>query len=137
MAQIGGYEEEVDASELSAGERQLITLVRAYISPARFVLLDEAACHLDPAAEARVELAFAARPGTLLVIAHRISSALRARRILVLDGAGVALGTHEDLLASSPLYRDLVGHWAGAAPANGSLPTVPDALAHAARPAPK
>jgi len=119
VAQIGGYEEEVDASELSAGERQLITLVRAYISPARFVLLDEAACHLDPAAEARVELAFAARPGTLLVIAHRISSALRARRILVLDGAGVALGTHEDLLARSPLYRDLVGRWAGAPPAEG------------------
>ncbi len=119
VAQIGGYEEEVDASELSAGERQLITLVRAYISPARFVLLDEAACHLDPAAEARVELAFAARPGTLLVSAHRISSALRARRILVLDGAGVALGTHEDLLARSPLYRDLVGRWAGAPPAEG------------------
>lgn len=112
VTQIGGYEAAVDASELSAGERQLITLVRAYVSPARFVLLDEAACHLDPAAEACAELAFAARPGTLLVIAHRISSALRARRILVLDGAGVALGTHEHLLASSPLYRDLVGHWA-------------------------
>jgi len=117
LDQIGGYEADVDASALSAGERQLITLVRAYISPARFVLLDEAACHLDPAAEARVELAFAARPGTLLVIAHRISSALRARRILVLDGAGVAVGSHEDLLARSPLYRDLVGHWGTGAPA--------------------
>jgi len=116
VEQIGGYEADVDAAQLSAGERQLITLVRAYLSPARFVLLDEAACHLDPAAEARVELAFAARPGTLLVIAHRISSALRARRILVLDGAGMAVGSHEDLLARSPLYRDLVGHW-GAAPA--------------------
>jgi len=117
LEQIGGYEADVDAAELSAGERQLITLVRAYISPARFVLLDEAACHLDPAAEARVELAFAARPGTLLVIAHRISSALRADRILVLDGAGVAVGSHEDLLARSPLYRDLVGHWGTVAPA--------------------
>jgi ATP-binding cassette subfamily C protein len=119
LEQIGGYAADVHAGELSAGERQLITLVRAYLSPARFVLLDEAACHLDPAAEARVELAFAARPGTLLVIAHRISSALRARRILVLDGAGVAVGTHEDLLARSPLYRDLVGHWGAGAPAPG------------------
>ena len=147
VARMGGYEAGADASELSAGERQLITLVRAYVSPARFVLLDEAACRLDPAAEARVELAFAARPGTLLVIAHRISSALRARRILVLDGAGVALGTHEDLLARSPLYRDLVGHWGDAPPAdgvnglpaaaNGAPPTVDEALAHAPMAAPR
>jgi ATP-binding cassette subfamily C protein len=120
VARIGGYDAEVDASALSAGERQLITLVRSYLSPARLIVLDEAACHLDPAAEARVELAFAARPGTLLVIAHRISSALRARRILVLDGAGAVVGTHEELLAVSPLYRDLVGHWAG-------TPAQPDA----------
>jgi ABC-type multidrug transport system fused ATPase/permease subunit len=111
VTSAGGYEARVHAPELSAGERQLITLVRAYVSPARVVLLDEAACHLDPVAEARVEMAFAERPGTLLVIAHRISSALRADRVLVLDGAGAALGTHEQLLASSPLYRDLVGHW--------------------------
>ncbi|MDQ4049556.1 MAG: ABC transporter ATP-binding protein/permease [Actinomycetota bacterium] len=116
---IGGYDAQVEPHELSAGERQLITLVRAYNSPARLVLLDEAACHLDPAAEAQVESAFAARGGTLLVIAHRVSSALRARRILLLDGAGVALGTHEDLLARSPLYRDLVGHWAGPPAADG------------------
>jgi ABC-type multidrug transport system fused ATPase/permease subunit len=129
VERIGGYGAQVDAGELSAGERQLITLVRAYLAPARFVLLDEAACHLDPAAEARVELEFAARPGTLLVIAHRISSALRARRIVVLDGAGIEHGTHADLLARSPLYRDLVGHWTGApiagmaAGANGAPPS--------------
>jgi ABC-type multidrug transport system fused ATPase/permease subunit len=146
VERIGGYEAQVDSAELSAGERQLITLVRAYISPARFVLLDEAACHLDPAAEARVELAFAERPGTLLVIAHRISSALRARRVLVLDGAGVAVGSHEDLLARSPLYRDLVGHWDGVPPtedvdgpqlgANGAPATVRAVLAQAAIAAP-
>jgi ATP-binding cassette, subfamily C, bacterial len=45
------------------------------------------------------------------VIAHRISSALRARRVLVLDGAGTAAGTHDELLDGSVLYRDLVGHW--------------------------
>ncbi|MCA1682623.1 MAG: ABC transporter ATP-binding protein/permease [Actinobacteria bacterium] len=144
VRRMGGYWDVVDASALSAGERQLITLCRAYVSPARFVLLDEAACHLDPAAEARVELAFAARPGTLLVIAHRISSALRARRILVLDAAGTALGSHDELLVRSPLYRDLVGHWLGApqadgvngAAANGAPPSVRAALAHAATVAP-
>jgi ATP-binding cassette subfamily C protein len=108
---LGGYDAELDPATLSAGERQLVTLVRAYVSPARLVILDEASCHLDPAAEAVVEQAFARRPGTLIVIAHRISSALRAQRILVLDGTEVLHGTHEDLLERSALYRDLVGHW--------------------------
>ena len=47
------------------------------------------------------------------MIAHRISSALRADRILVLDGTRAALGTHEELLAENGLYADLVGHWRG------------------------
>jgi ABC-type multidrug transport system fused ATPase/permease subunit len=111
LERLGGYDAQLDPATLSAGERQLITLVRAYISPAWLVILDEASCHLDPAAEAIVEQAFALRPGTLIVIAHRISSALRAQRILVLDGTQVLHGTHEDLLQRSALYRDLVGHW--------------------------
>jgi ATP-binding cassette subfamily C protein len=111
VERLGGYDAQLDPATLSAGERQLVTLVRAYVSPARLVILDEASCHLDPAAEAVVEQAFALRPGTLIVIAHRISSALRAQRILVLDGAQVFHGTHEDLLQRSALYRDLVGHW--------------------------
>jgi ATP-binding cassette subfamily C protein len=108
---LGGYAGRVDPTELSAGERQLLTLARAYLSAAELVILDEATCHLDPAAEARVELAFARRPGALLVMAHRVSSALRARRTLVLDGTSSELGTHAELLARSALYRDLVGHW--------------------------
>jgi ATP-binding cassette, subfamily C, bacterial len=111
VARLGGWSAELVPAELSAGERQLIALVRAYLSPAALVILDEATCHLDPVAERRAEEAFAERPGTLIVIAHRISSALRARRILVLDGVTAELGDHETLLASSPLYRDLVGHW--------------------------
>lgn len=101
----------LDPVRLSPPERQLIALTRAYVSPARFVILDEATCHLSPEAEARAEEAFAARPGTLMVIAHRMSSALRAQRVLVLDGAHATLGTHEDLLEHSALYRDLIGHW--------------------------
>ncbi len=111
VRQLGGYDADVDPSPLSAGERQLITLIRAYVSPAPVIVLDEATCHLDPAAEARVEHAFAQRPGTLIVIAHRISSALRARRILVMDGAAAMVGDHDELLVRSALYRDLVGHW--------------------------
>ncbi|MEA2151309.1 MAG: ATP-binding cassette, subfamily bacterial RamB/AmfA [Solirubrobacteraceae bacterium] len=124
VARLGGYDAELDAAELSAGERQLITLVRAYVAPARLTILDEATCHLDPAAEARVERAFAARGGTLLIIAHRISSALRARRVLVLDGRQALLGDHDELLLRSALYRDLVGHW-GVPAAEGGATTAP------------
>ncbi|MFI5690862.1 ABC transporter ATP-binding protein [Kribbella sp. NPDC051586] len=103
--------DEVKPGELSAGEKQLIALVRAYLSPAPLVVLDEATCFLDPEAERQAEEAFAKRNGTLIVIAHRISSALRARRILVLDGNKAAVGTHAGLMRTSRLYRDLHGSW--------------------------
>ncbi|MGP3983229.1 ATP-binding cassette domain-containing protein [Streptomyces sp. KR80] len=111
VERLGGYDAALDPQELSAGERQLIALARALLPGARLVLLDEATCHLDPVAEAVAEKAFTSRPGTLIVCAHRISSALRADRVLVLDGTQARLGTHQELLADSALYRDLVGHW--------------------------
>ncbi|MGC4837888.1 ATP-binding cassette domain-containing protein [Micromonospora vinacea] len=108
---LGGLGAPVAPALLSAGERQLIAAVRAWLAPAPLVVLDEATCHLDPALEATVEAAFARRPGTLVVIAHRISSALRAGRVLVLDGDAPVVGTHEQLLARSATYRVLVGCW--------------------------
>ncbi|MFB6664059.1 ABC transporter ATP-binding protein [Streptomyces parvus] len=113
---LGGLDAPVglDGPPLSSGERQLVALARAHVSPASVVLLDEACCHLDPAAEERAERAFAARGTTLVVVAHRISSALRAPRVLVLDGERTAIGTHAQLLGESPLYADLVGHWVAA-----------------------
>jgi ATP-binding cassette subfamily C protein len=120
---LGGYSAVLDPAALSDGERQLIALARAYLAPARITILDEATCHLDPAAEARAERAFAQRPGTLVVIAHRATSALRARRVLVLDGLHAQVGDHATLLGTSALYADLIGHWdaAGGAPA-GHVP---------------
>ncbi|WP_320064232.1 ABC transporter ATP-binding protein [Micromonospora sp. RTGN7] len=111
VARLGGLGGTVTPDAISAGERQLLAAVRAYLSPAPLVILDEATCHLDPAAEATVEDAFARRPGTLVVIAHRISSAVRARRVLVVDGERPVTGTHEELLGLSATYRELVGHW--------------------------
>jgi ATP-binding cassette, subfamily C, bacterial len=111
VERLGGYPGVVAPAELSAGERQLIALVRAYLSPAPVAVLDEATCHLDPVAERRAEEAFAARGRTLIVIAHRISSALRADRVLVLDGSGAEYGDHATLASTSALYRELVGHW--------------------------
>jgi ATP-binding cassette, subfamily C, bacterial len=115
VSRLGGYDAEIgQVASLSEGERQLITLARVFLSGAEVVLLDEATCHLDPHAEVRVERAFAARGGTLIVIAHRISSAIRARRILLLDGTDATVGDHETMVGVSPLYADLTGRWAAA-----------------------
>ncbi|GGT30458.1 ABC transporter ATP-binding protein [Streptomyces kurssanovii] len=113
VARVGGLDATLTPRTLSQGERQLIALGRAHLSPAPVLLLDEATSHLDPSAEAVAERALAARPGTLVVVAHRLSSALRAHRVLALDGTHARSGTHEELLARSALYRDLVGHWHG------------------------
>ncbi|MFJ9147780.1 ATP-binding cassette domain-containing protein [Streptomyces sp. NPDC102270] len=122
---LGGPRATVDPATLSAGERQLVALTRAYLSSAPLVLLDEATCHLDPRAEERAERAFANRPGTtLVVVAHRISSARRAGHVLLMDGPRTAYGTHEELVRDSPAYRELVGGWT-AVPPERSEPALP------------
>lgn len=114
LERLGGLDAPVDPQRLSPGERQLIALCRAHLTTVPLLILDEATSHLDPAAEARAENALAARGGTLVVIAHRLSSAARARRVLVMDGTHTLCGTHAELLAHSELYRDLTGHWSPA-----------------------
>jgi ATP-binding cassette subfamily C protein len=111
VSRLGGHHAVVNPAALSAGERQLIALTRAYLSAAPIAILDEATCHLDPAAEGQAEAAFASRHGTLIVVAHRITSALRAQRVLVLDGNRARAGDHASLLATSAMYQDLVGYW--------------------------
>ncbi|GAA1689628.1 ABC transporter ATP-binding protein [Glycomyces endophyticus] len=111
---LGGLDALLAPRDLSSGERQILALARAHLSPAPVAILDEATCHLDPAAEARAERAFAER-GTLIVIAHRPSSALRAERVLVLDGGTAVLGDREMLQGVSPLFRVLMAHQSGGA----------------------
>ncbi|MEH1057099.1 ABC transporter ATP-binding protein [Micromonospora sp. CPCC 206171] len=110
LDRLGGYDATLRPADLSAGERQQLALLRAWLSPAPLMILDEATCHLDPATEARLEEAFADRPGTLVVIAHRVSSARRARRVLLLDGRAALLDSHRGLLDRSAAYRELVGY---------------------------
>lgn len=114
VGRLGGLDAEVSPRLLSRGEGQHLALAAAYLSPAELLLLDEATCHLDPRTEERAERVLADRPGTLVVVAHRISSAARADRVLVLDGTRAVCGTHAELPARSALYRDLVGKWDGA-----------------------
>jgi ATP-binding cassette subfamily C protein len=110
VERIGGLDAPVGAggAHLSPGEKQLVALTRVHLSPARIVILDEATAELGPAAEARAEAALAARGGSLVVVAHRIGSALRARSVLLLDGDRVRLSGHAGLLAGSALYADLI-----------------------------
>ncbi|HEY3710522.1 MAG TPA: ABC transporter ATP-binding protein [Amycolatopsis sp.] len=113
VARLGGLDGELghDKEGLSAGEAQLVALTRVYACGARIIILDEATSHLDPIAEAHAERAFATRGGTLIVIAHRLSSALRAGRVLVLDGRETALGHHAELLRRSRRYAELMQAW--------------------------
>ncbi|MEU0097384.1 ATP-binding cassette domain-containing protein [Streptomyces sp. NPDC006267] len=111
LSRLGSLDAAVEPDRLSQGERQLVALGRAYLAAPPLLILDEATSRLDPAAESRAELAFAALPGALVVVAHRLSSARRAGRTLVMDGPRTQCGTPEELLRSCALYRDLAGLW--------------------------
>ncbi|GAB2909475.1 ATP-binding cassette domain-containing protein [Streptomyces heilongjiangensis] len=119
---LGGADAPLDPATLSSGERALVALARAYLSGARLVVLDEATRHLDATLERRVEDAFRRRPGTVVTVAHRMSLARRADRVLLLDGVRASIGTHDGLLAEVPLYADLMGHWRTGATATDEDP---------------
>ena len=95
---------------LSGGERQRIAIARAILKNAPIVILDEATSFTDPENEAKIQEAIAelTRGKTLLVIAHRLSTIKNADRILLIEKGRIAQsGTHEELLESSALYRDM------------------------------
>jgi putative ABC transport system ATP-binding protein len=108
-------------SQLSAGERQLVAMVRAWIADPDLLVLDEATSAVDPALEVRLrdamEAAVAGR--TSITVAHRLSTAEAADQVLVFDeGRVVEQGRHADLIAADGTYADLHRDWAaGTGPA--------------------
>ncbi len=95
---------------LSGGERQRLAIARAILKDSPILILDEATSALDAESESLVQAALAnlMQGRTVLVIAHRLSTIRRANRIAVLeDGRITAIGSHEELLISSPTYQRL------------------------------
>ncbi|MEZ5138329.1 MAG: ABC transporter ATP-binding protein [Acidimicrobiales bacterium] len=104
---------------LSSGQRQLLALARALVVDPRILLLDEATANLDLASEARVTAAMAAvaEGRTTVLIAHRLSTAADADRIVVMDGGRVVeTGTHATLLADDGTYARLWAAFTGDEP---------------------
>ncbi len=98
-----------DGVRLSGGEKQRISIARAILKKTPIILLDEATSSLDSETENKIQqgLNYLTKNKTTLVIAHRLSTILNSERIFVIDkGKLVAKGTHKELLAESPIYKN-------------------------------
>ncbi|HXW34886.1 MAG TPA: ABC transporter ATP-binding protein [Acidimicrobiales bacterium] len=99
---------------LSSGERQLIALARAFLAQPRVLVLDEATSNLDLRSETKIESALDAllQQRTAVLIAHRLSTAMKADRIVVVDDGRIAeIGTHDELVNSGGLYASMYETW--------------------------
>jgi len=100
---------------VSSGERQLLALARAFLAEPRVVVLDEATSSLDLRSELRVEAALdrLLRGRTAILVAHRLSTAMRADRIIVVDDHRIVeSGSHDDLVAAGGRYAAMFETWA-------------------------
>jgi ATP-binding cassette, subfamily B, bacterial len=99
---------------LSSGERQLIALARAFLAHPRVLVLDEATSNLDLLSETKIEAALDVllAQRTAVLIAHRLTTAMKADRIVVIDdGRVVESGSHDELVAEGGRYADMYATW--------------------------
>lgn len=112
-AQVGGYEGVVgeQGRNLSGGQRQRISLARAIAADPRILILDDTTSAVDVATEARIQegLSAAMVDRTVIIVAQRVSTAISADKIILLDAGTVSdIGTHAELLERSLLYQEIV-----------------------------
>ena len=111
-----GYDTELQerGSNLSVGQRQLISFARALVADPRILILDEATAYVDTQTELLIQQALGEllRDRTALVIAHRLSTVRGADRIVVLDQGRVEQGSHDRLMANGGLYARLQSYTA-------------------------
>ena len=101
---------EQGGTNVSGGQKQRLCIARALLKKPKVLILDDSTSAVDTATDARIRQAFReAIPGTTkLIIAQRISSVMDADRIIVLDDGRLnGFGTHEELLQSNEIYRDV------------------------------
>jgi ATP-binding cassette, subfamily B, bacterial len=99
---------------LSSGERQLLALARAFLAHPRVLVLDEATSNLDLNSETKIETALDVllEARTAVLIAHRLSTAMKADRIVVVDdGRIVEMGSHDELVALEGIYAGMYSTW--------------------------
>ncbi|HEY2326927.1 MAG TPA: ABC transporter ATP-binding protein [Gaiellaceae bacterium] len=99
---------------LSSGERQLIALARAFLAHPRVLVLDEATSNLDLLSETRIEAALdmLLQARTAVLIAHRLTTAMKADRIVVVgDGRIIEIGSHDQLVARGGRYAEMYATW--------------------------
>lgn len=112
----GGYESMIGQRgiNLSGGQKQRLAIARALVRKPKILLLDDSTSALDTRTEAALLRALDNVHCTILMITQKVSTAMRADRILLLDeGRLIASGTHEALLDASPLYRKIVDSQSG------------------------
>jgi ATP-binding cassette subfamily B protein len=99
---------------LSSGERQLLALARAFLAQPRVLVLDEATSNLDLQSETKIEAALDVllEARTAVLIAHRLSTAMKADRIVVVEGGEIVeSGSHDALVASGGRYAEMYSTW--------------------------
>ncbi|MEU4117732.1 ABC transporter ATP-binding protein [Kitasatospora sp. NPDC028055] len=99
---------------LSSGERQLVALARAFLAQPRVLVLDEATSNLDLQSESKIEdaLDVLLEGRTAILIAHRLSTAMKADRIIVIDEGGIVeVGSHDQLVAADGKYTQMYATW--------------------------
>ena len=99
---------------LSSGERQLLALARAFLARPRVLVLDEATSNLDLLSETKIEAALdiLLEARTAILIAHRLTTAMKADRIVVVDGGRIVeTGSHDDLVEVGGLYAEMYATW--------------------------